>query len=481
MVDSTQPTNSPRGSALEVGKKLQGGSQLNNPSIFDMEEGKLSTSTSGLPIGHSVPFRTSESSSFSSDIRSFSNHVPMYSGANEFTSTRSRPSFLDSLNVSRSSSGAPFQRSEPEKQSFMSNSSPLNNSDVLGSSVVQKLSMETETIGPFSKSIVPNVSGAFDYLSNSSVSASNGADMLRVHNNESNMAMRDGFYSSKQNEDFAALEQHIEDLTQEKFSLQRSLEASRALAESLAAENSSLTDTYNRQRSIVNQLKSDMEKLQEEIKAQLVELESVKNEYAIARLECNASEERAKILASEVIGLEEKALRLRSSELKLERQLENSQSEISSYKRKMSNLEKERQDLQSTIDALQEEKKVLQSKLRKASGSGKSIDLNKNSTSRKDMSTSTEDLDTTVENSNREMHDTVSHAGTDMSSSLLLPEHGQLELEVLAVNIPSDQMRMIQNINALTSELALEKEELMQALSSELSQSSKLKAPQRRI
>ncbi|KAJ0034678.1 hypothetical protein Pint_25222 [Pistacia integerrima] len=124
---------------------------------------------------------------------------------------------------------------------------------------------------------------------------------------------------------------------------------------------------------------------------------------------------------SEVIGLEEKALRLRSSELKLERQLENSQSEISSYKyalifiRKMSSLEKERQDLQSTIDALQEEKKVLQSKLRKASGSGKSIDLNKNSTSRKDMSTSTEDLDTTVDNSNREMHDTVSHAGTDMS------------------------------------------------------------------
>ena len=41
--------------------------------------------------------------------------------------------------------------------------------------------------------------------------------------------------------------QHIEDLTQEKFSLQRALDASRALAESLAAENSSLTDSYNNQ------------------------------------------------------------------------------------------------------------------------------------------------------------------------------------------------------------------------------------------
>lgn len=41
--------------------------------------------------------------------------------------------------------------------------------------------------------------------------------------------------------------QHIEDLTQEKFSLQRALEAARALAESLASENSSLTDSYNQQ------------------------------------------------------------------------------------------------------------------------------------------------------------------------------------------------------------------------------------------
>ncbi|KAB2014299.1 hypothetical protein ES319_D09G215600v1 [Gossypium barbadense] len=135
-----------------------------------------------------------------------------------------------------------------------------------------------------------------------------------------------------------------------------------------------------------------MEKLQEEIKAQLAELESFKMEYTNARLECNAADERANILASEVIGLEEKALRLRSNELKLERQLENTEAEIFSFKKKMSSLEKERQDFLSTIEALQEEKKVLQSKLRKASGSGQSIDVIKNPASKKDMSTSTENL-----------------------------------------------------------------------------------------
>lgn len=37
-------------------------------------------------------------------------------------------------------------------------------------------------------------------------------------------------------------------------------------------------------------------------------LESVKMEYANAQLECNAADERAKILAAEVIGLEEKVI-----------------------------------------------------------------------------------------------------------------------------------------------------------------------------
>ena len=37
-----------------------------------------------------------------------------------------------------------------------------------------------------------------------------------------------------------------------------------------------------------------------------MELESFKIEYANAQLECNAADERAKLLASEVIGLEEK-------------------------------------------------------------------------------------------------------------------------------------------------------------------------------
>ncbi|XP_022722834.1 protein BLISTER-like isoform X2 [Durio zibethinus] len=468
--DSTQSTLGARGSVLEVGQNLRGNAEFREPMISDLEGRKFSSSSSDFPSVHGPPTETSGSSEFSFDARSSTSHMPLHSVTNDTNSRRSRPSFRNSLNVSRASSGSLFQQNQPTKDAFASHSSQFNSINAIGSSLFEKPSTESATMETFSKLRSPYFSRASEYPGHFSVPASNSGDLLGLNIANGNISeKKHEFYSTKQNEDFAALEQHIEDLTQEKFSLQRALEASRTLAESLAAENSSLTDSYNQQGSVVNQLKSDMEKLQNEIKAQLAELESFKMEYANARLECNAADERANILASEVIGLEEKALRLRSNELKLERQLENSQAEISSFKKKMSSLDKERQDFQSTIEALQEEKKVLQSKLQKASASGKSIDVIKNPSSKKDMSTSTEDLASTdVTSDERKMNN-----GNDASSLSLLPEDGQFEAS--SVYIPTDQMRMIQNINALISELTLEKEELTQALSSELSQSSKLK------
>lgn len=458
-VDFIEPNNNLRGSIVEV-EQVHGSMHFNGSMNSDFGERNFSSLTSGLPSMYGKAALPSESIAFNSDLRSSSNQVQLFSGLSEPSSRRSRPSFLDSLNVSKSSSGTSFQSTEPQKHSFMPSPLKSNGIESIQSSAFQKPSVENETVEQHSMKF--------------SVSSSNGVDLMMPKLNENSLDRKHEFYSSKQNEDFAALEQHIEDLTQEKFSLQRALEASRVLAESLAGENSSLTDNYNQQRSVVNQLKSDMENLQEEIKAHLVELESVKMEYANAKLECNAADERGKILASEVIGLEEKALRLRSNELKLERQLENSQAEIASYKKKMSTLEKDRQDLQSTIDALQEEKKLLQSKLRKASVSEKSIDVSKSPGNKKDISTSTEDLEAIPGTSNQETHDTTI-VGSDTPGFPMLPENGQSNLEVSSVYIPSDQIRMIENINTLISELALEKEELIQALASESSQCFRLK------
>ncbi|KAK9060566.1 hypothetical protein SSX86_021271 [Deinandra increscens subsp. villosa] len=369
------------------------------------------------------------SESISTNIRSEA--VPSYTQTSMspgLAGRRSRPSFLDVINVSKNA--------------------------------------ETDKDNPFSSKVHPV---------DAHVSSGSQNSIFRQSINEFDMGKNSNFDSTKQNEDFAALEQHIEDLTQEKFSLQRALEASRALAESLATENSALTDSYNQQGGLVNQLKADIEGLQDEISAQLVELQAVRTEYGNAHLECSAADERAKLLASEVIGLEEKALRLRSNELKLERQLENLEAELSSQKRKISSMEKDRQDLQSTIEALQEEKKLMQAKLRKAPATGgNSVDIKKSPTARKEASTSTDDLD--------ESEDTIS-APTNLATQATLGESDaflqslsrNLGLEASSSSIPPDQMNTIQNINTLISELALEKEELMQALSTESSLSSKLK------
>ncbi|KAL2469562.1 blister [Abeliophyllum distichum] len=380
---------------------------------------------------------------FSNDAQSSSNHALPSTPA---VGRRSRPSFLDSINISRAPSA----------------SSPL-----FGSAKADSSSSKVHSVHSSGSSISQN---AVD----SSIVSGNGVGLFN-HVMESSMENRHNFYSQKEDEGFAALEQHIEDLTREKFSLQQALEASRTLAQSLTAENSALTDSYNQQGGIVNQLKSDMGELQEEIKAQLVEIEALKIDYANAQLECNAADERAKLLASEVIGLEDKALGLRSNELKLVRQLENSQTELSSYRKKMSSLEKECQDLQSTIDALQEEKKLLQSKVRKAYASGKSVDIKRSTYNKKDVSTSTEDLDTDTitEPSNLENYTTASHRD-DAPNSHFPHENKPFSYDSLSLTIPSDHMRMIQNINTLIAELALEKEQLVQALSAESSQSNKL-------
>ncbi|XP_059290007.1 protein BLISTER isoform X3 [Lycium ferocissimum] len=377
---------------------------------------------------------------FSFDARSSSRYSQM-SPPTAGTTGRRSPSFLDSINISKVSAASP-----PSIGSITT--------DTYDSMVYPR-----DTLG----------------LSNSSKFSGNGLDLYKhaVEKDMGNMDNRQPFYSQKQNEDFAALEQHIEDLTQEKFSLQRALEASRTLAESLAAENSALTDSYNQQGSFVGQLKAEMEKLQAEIKAHLGELEAVKMEYTNVQLECNAADERGKLLASEVIGLEEKALRLRSNELKLEKELEKSQAEMSYFKKKISSLEKDRQDLQSTIDALKEEKKLLQSKFLKASANGKSVDPSRNMPTKIDVSTSTEDL--REDNIASSTINDTNLVGTDGPATSSLPDFGQFSLESLSLAIPPDQIRMIQNINTLISELALEKDELTKALSVESSQCSTLK------
>lgn len=462
------------------------GKQLSNEPM-DFSNGTLGRGAKDLFEGRKIHISDSTSNNqsqnqdsvgvqFYSNSRFRPNPTLFSADKSSFSSHRSRPSFLDSITPSTRS--PMVQTAVPGSEKSLENSNYAEVGNVVEMSYnkqegSQKLGMNDRVLGQFEIS------------------------------------------TSQKNDDFAALEQHIEDLTQEKFSLQRALDASRTLAESLAQENSSLTDAFNQQGAVVNQLKADLEKKQEEIRAQLLVLNTLKLESDNAQLECSAADERAKMLASEVISLEEKALRLRSNELKLERHLETLNEELVSNRRHSSSLEKERADLRSTIDALQEEKKVLQSKIRKTAAND-SFDVrstSKNSRNLKDACTSTEDIGIEVLNfpamgglflarqdddSTRipttqtllqsEVADVQSGGATSSTSINLssftdatssLNSDQRTHLLDLPTVIPSDQQRMVDNINSLLEELALEKESLARALRAESAEAAMLRASNR--
>lgn len=200
-----EPSTSARGFAQEVAKSMSGGTaDFTDPVTFRFGEGKLSSSASGLSSLQSAQVQTSESTGFGYDYRSSPNHVQLESVTPDTNSRRSRPSFLDSLNVSRASSGTLSQQVEPE-DSFMSNSSKSNGMSFLGSLPFHKPSMDDGRVTPFPKheTVAPH---AFEHSKKSSLSPSAGVDqeMTIV---ESSLDRKYEFYSSKQNDDFAALEQ----------------------------------------------------------------------------------------------------------------------------------------------------------------------------------------------------------------------------------------------------------------------------------
>ncbi|XP_062229376.1 protein BLISTER-like [Phragmites australis] len=401
----------------------------------------------------------------------FDKHDPFLSSGYPTTYTRSRPSFLDSIGVQRAPPTAQASYGEPAKANQLFNNSNYQ------SSFLQQSNQESTASNVVG---IPLTSGSQEYnhekvLYGNSIPPDfslSKEERSLLHGNQTFQ----NFTTHGKDDDFTALEQLIEDLTKEKFSLQRTLEKSQELAQTLATDNSALTDKFNQQAQVISQLTSDMERLQEEIQAQLLALESVKTEYANAQLECSAADERAKVLAAEVILLEDKALKLRSNELKLEKEVEGLHSEISSFRRRVSGLEKERQHLQSTVEALQEEKKLLHSKLRNIPVNEKVNIIEKPSADKRDASTATEDLDTGEISSSETLTstvDTLEDAGTSVLRTNNMSDVPSFE--EVSSSIPDDQLRMIDNINSLMSELAVEREELLRALRIESSNCSKLK------
>ena len=165
---------------------------------------------------------------------------------------------------------------------------------------------------------------------------------------------------------FAALQQYIDELTQEKYELLRGMAGQRKVAETLEAQNQAIAEDFNRQAAQVGALREELAQLHAEVNAQRMALTAIAAERDAARSSAADSAERLKRLAAEVVDLEERVLRARSNELHAEKEAATAAQTARRAQSAAQSALLERGNLQSIVDTLQEEKRSLHVKLRKA-------------------------------------------------------------------------------------------------------------------
>jgi len=118
--------------------------------------------------------------------------------------------------------------------------------------------------------------------------------------------------TTNRKDDFKALQQHIGELTEEKFMLQRGLEQQAKLAGLLADENERLAERCNEYASEAESLRGQIAELSCEMGRAAMMLEMARGEKDVAVAAASEAGERARAMAAEVVALEEKLLKAKA-------------------------------------------------------------------------------------------------------------------------------------------------------------------------
>lgn len=147
------------------------------------------------------------SGSFQSNYRSPPNPIPLYPVTNETNARRSRPSFLDNLNINRVLVETQMKKDEPEKDLFKSDSLLANGVEFPVSSPFYEPPLSAGSFSPSTKLDTVSSPQASEFMmSPGSGGISSKLPRLPVY--ENGMDMKHEFYlQPKQTEDFSTLEQ----------------------------------------------------------------------------------------------------------------------------------------------------------------------------------------------------------------------------------------------------------------------------------
>eukprot|EP00798_Chlamydomonas_sp_ICE-L_P025114 gene25114-10755_t len=107
---------------------------------------------------------------------------------------------------------------------------------------------------------------------------------------------------------FTVLQEHIDELTEQKLELLRGLAQQNRLAADLAEENSKANDRLNDQAKEFAELRKKVKQYELEMHAQALALQSMDMDRDSARAHISEASERSNLLASEVVALEQQLL-----------------------------------------------------------------------------------------------------------------------------------------------------------------------------
>ena len=156
----------------------------------------------------------------------------------------------------------------------------------------------------------------------------------------------------------------IDDLTKEKMAFQRGMERSHEMMQTLVDENEAMTTQFNAQARALIAAQEELERRDAEVAAQGMVVTALAQERDAARAAAIEAHERSQRLSMEAIQLEERCLRLRSEELRLKQQMESAQADKERQDRALKAAAADRNEMQTALSAMQEERRLLQSKLR---------------------------------------------------------------------------------------------------------------------
>ncbi|KXZ47436.1 hypothetical protein GPECTOR_35g874 [Gonium pectorale] len=152
--------------------------------------------------------------------------------------------------------------------------------------------------------------------------STDSVDVVSVYSHTTGHTHGPGGGSGGSRAQFAALQQHIDELTEEKMALSRGLQQQVRINEQMVEENEALTVQYNARGAAMEELERKLKRYEQELAAQALTLEGFSEERQAAKLSYAEASSRAQALASEVVGLEAQVLQLKSAVLKAERTAE---------------------------------------------------------------------------------------------------------------------------------------------------------------